>query len=107
MYLEVRIGYPALVIKLDDFFQRLEAAVVHIGTVQSDAAQSRRLVFAAVSVGLRHRVPTEVRATPAHAGVMKRLVGKILAAVALPALALAFVKPQTMALGGGHRFPIA
>src|SRR5262249_33361764 len=36
---------------------------------------------------------------PAHAGVVKTLVGEISAGVALPAVGLAFVEPQAVALG--------
>ena len=94
---------------LDDFFERLHAAVVHVGAGAGDLAQRRRLERALVAFDLGHLEAAEVGlgVVDADADVVERLVGEIRPGVAGRAVALAEEELHAALGRGGQRRLVA
>src|SRR5262249_49365555 len=105
--IKLGISSSPAVVELDYIFQAFQAAVVHVGTGEGNAAQCWCLEFAAVVIVLGDGKSTLVFLVPADSRVVELLVGEIGSTVAAPAAAFAFVKPQAVAFGGRERSVVA
>src|SRR5712692_3596531 len=85
----------AAIVKIDDVFQRGQAAVVHVRGRERDVAKRGRLESAAVRFLLRDRESTQVnrRLIPAHSRVVITLIREIGAGMAAPTSASTFIQP--------------
>ena len=78
--IKMRIDITAAVVILDDVFDPLDAAVVHIRSRACDFAQSRRFESAAISFLLGNGVSSIIRKpaiAPGDAGVVKLFISKV------------------------------
>ena len=98
-----------LVVMLDYLFQRLQAAVVHVGSGTRDVAQRRRLEGALVRLELRDGEAPEVGLLLVHADaeVVVALVGEVEADVTRLAAGLALEEREPAPRGGGQRAGLA
>src|SRR3990172_1008080 len=90
--IERGVAVPAPIVKLNDFFQTRDAAVVHVGGGSSNLAQRRRLEGAAICFFVRHDEAAQVEplsVAPGNARVVELLVGEIGANVTGGAVGLA------------------
>src|SRR5262245_19874739 len=100
---DVWIRPPAVVVEVDDGFERGHAAVVHVRCGARDLAKSRRLERAAILLGSGNAeapIIGEAAVAPGNASVVKLLVGEVRSHVAGGAIALSAEHLQAELLGG-------